>query len=313
MLYPLMKQYSEFQSKEEFNTYIDKVLTRFHAYINKTDFSVLRFLSRYAVNEKKQTIGVACPLMKTISEKLEKSIRTVRRSVSKLEEIGIIKRVLTKERYKRGGYSANLYVFQKGVLDRMGDRMEMTVCEKEENAEVCRSEGEFVERETSFSKTACNILHKQSTYKLDETYCRHDIPESFIHAIVPMTRNPETINFVWGKVELAYQKSGLFEQGIFFEQLLADEEIQMQMIRRTKSVVRAHKHGEIKKDIGALLYGTMYALFLDTSLEYGAAQRRSSGITLFDPFKKEPCAIHMTLNRTFVQRERELLQKERRQ
>ena len=46
--------------------------------------------------------GVACPLMETIATNVGKSIRTVRRSIAKLEELGIIKRVATKERHKRG-------------------------------------------------------------------------------------------------------------------------------------------------------------------------------------------------------------------
>lgn len=55
------------------------------------------------MNEKQKTVGVACPLMETIAVKIEKSIRTVRRSVARLEQLGIIKRVFTKERHKRGG------------------------------------------------------------------------------------------------------------------------------------------------------------------------------------------------------------------
>lgn len=39
----------------------------------------------------------------------------------------------------------------------------------------------------------------------------------------------------------------------------------------------------------ALLYSTVRDLFLEVGLEWGAAVRRSKGIPLFDPFKKEPC------------------------
>lgn len=66
-----------------------------------------------------------------------KSIRTVRRSIAKLEELGIIKRVATKERHKRGGYSANLYVFLTSAIDRMDDRMKMSACKTEDNATGC--------------------------------------------------------------------------------------------------------------------------------------------------------------------------------
>ncbi|MDZ5606664.1 helix-turn-helix domain-containing protein [Bacillus pseudomycoides] len=287
--YNLMKTYSEFQSKEEFNTYQQQIFVRYQADINKTDFLVIRLLGRYAINEKQKTVGVACPLMATIAAKIGKSIRTVRRSVAKLEELRIIERIPTKERHKRGGYSANLYVFRKTAIDRMDDRMEMTACEKRESVDGCKKEEMQEERETVLFKNYSQIQKNRITYELDETYCRHDIPAEFIHAIVPMSRNPQMINVLWSKVELAYKKSGLLEQGIFLEQLINDEDMQAKLIWRVKSVVRAYKLGEIRKDVKALLYSTMRDLFLDIELEWGAAIRRSTKVTLFDPFKKESC------------------------
>ncbi|MBO1581952.1 helix-turn-helix domain-containing protein [Bacillus sp. XF8] len=287
--YNLMKTYSEFQSKEEFNTYQQQIFVRYQADINKTDFLVIRLLGRYAINEKQKTVGVACPLMATIAAKIGKSIRTVRRSVAKLEELGIIERIPTKERHKRGGYSANLYVFRKTAIDRMDDRMEMTACEKRASVDGCKKEDMREERETVLFKNYSQIQKNRITYELDETYCRHDIPAEFIHAIVPMSRNPQMINVLWSKVELAYKKSGLLEQGVFLEQLMNDEDMQAKLIWRVKSVVRAYKLGEIRKDVKALLYSTMRDLFLDIELEWGAAIRRSTKVNLFDPFKKESC------------------------
>ncbi|MGG0237143.1 helix-turn-helix domain-containing protein [Bacillus rhizoplanae] len=286
-LYELMKEYSEFQSKEEFNTYQNQILTRYQAHMNKTDFLVIRLLGRYAINEKQKTVGVACPLMETIAVKIEKSLRTVRRSIAKLEQLGIIKRVFTKERYKRGGYSANLYVFCKQTVDRMSDRMQMTACENGESAGECKKEQLNEETETSVYENNLKIQQKIKTYDMDETYCRHDILVRFVDAISPMSRHPQTINFAWSKVELAYKKSGLFEIGLLWEQIMKHDDIQMQIIRRTKSVVRAYKYGEIRKDFGALLYSTMQALFLDVALEWGAAVRRNSGIVLYNPFESE--------------------------
>ncbi|MEB9841317.1 helix-turn-helix domain-containing protein [Bacillus cereus] len=289
-LYNLMKPYSEFRSKEEFNTYQKQVLKCYRFQLNKTDSIIIHFLGKYAVNEKQKTVGVACPLMGTIATNVGKSIRTVRRSIAKLEELGIIKRVATKERHKRGGYSANLYVFLTSAIDRMDDRMKMSACKTEDNATGCSKNEQKIAGETILSKNISQIKEKRKgTYELDETYCRHDIPKLFIYALVPMTSNPKKINIFWSKVELAYKKSGLLEQGVLLEQILADEEVYGNLIWRVKSVVRAYKYGEIRKDIGALLYSTVRDLFLEVGLEWGAALRRSKGISLFDPFKKEPC------------------------
>lgn len=289
-LYNLMKPYSEFRSKEEFNTYQKQVLKCYRFQLNKTDSIIIHFLGKYAVNEKQKTVGVACPLMGTIATNVGKSIRTVRRSIAKLEELGIIKRVATKERHKRGGYSANLYVFLTSAIDRMDDRMKMSACKTEDNATDCSKNEQKIAGETILSKNISQIKEKRKgTYELDETYSRHDIPKPFIYALVPMTSNPKKINIFWSKVELAYKKSGLLEQGVLLEQILADEEVYGNLIWRVKSVVRAYKYGEIRKDIGALLYSTVRDLFLEVGLEWGAALRRSKGISLFDPFKKEPC------------------------
>ncbi|HGO9415591.1 TPA: helix-turn-helix domain-containing protein [Bacillus cereus] len=289
-LYNLMKPYSEFRSKEEFNTYQKQVLKCYRFQLNKTDSIIIHFLGKYAVNEKQKTVGVACPLMGTIATNVGKSIRTVRRSIAKLEELGIIKRVATKERHKRGGYSANLYVFLTSAIDRMDDRMKMSACKTEDNATGCSKNEQKIAGETILSKNISQIKEKRKgTYELDETYFRHDIPKPFIYALVPMTSNPKKINIFWSKVELAYKKSGLLEQGVLLEQILADEEVYGNLIWRVKSVVRAYKYGEIRKDIGALLYSTVRDLFLEVGLEWGAALRRSKGISLFDPFKKEPC------------------------
>ncbi|QQP79326.1 helix-turn-helix domain-containing protein [Bacillus sp. TK-2] len=289
-LYNLMKPYSEFRSKEEFNTYQKQVLKCYRFQLNKTDSIIIHFLGKYAVNEKQKTVGVACPLMGTIATNVGKSIRTVRRSIAKLEELGIIKRVATKERHKRGGYSANLYVFLTSAIDRMDDRMKMSACKNEDNATGCSKNEQKIAGETILSKNISQIKEKRKgTYELDETYSRHDIPKPFIYALVPMTSNPKKINIFWSKVELAYKKSGLLEQGVLLEQILADEEVYGNLIWRVKSVVRAYKYGEIRKDIGALLYSTVRDLFLEVGLEWGAALRRSKGISLFDPFKKEPC------------------------
>lgn len=289
-LYNLMKPYSGFRSKEEFNTYQKQVLKYYRFQLNKTDATIIHFLGKYAVNEKQKTVGVACPLMETIATNVGKSIRTVRRSIAKLEELGIIKRVATKERHKRGGYSANLYVFLTSAIDRMDDRMQMSGCKTENNATGCSKNEQKSAGETILSKNILQIKEKRKgTYELDETYCRHDIPKPFIYALLPMTSNPKKINTFWSKVELAYKKSGLLEQGVLLEQILAEEEVYGNLIWRVKSVVRAYKYGEIRKDIGALLYSTVRNLFLEVGLEWGAALRRSKGISLFDPFKKEPC------------------------
>ena len=67
-----------------------------------------------------------------------------------LEGLGIIKRVATKERHKRGGYSANLYIFLISAIDRMDDRMKMSACKSEDYAAGCSGKEQKREGNNSF-------------------------------------------------------------------------------------------------------------------------------------------------------------------
>ncbi len=282
-LYEQMKQYSQFKTKEEFNEYKALLYKVYIDHFNKTDKQVIDVLSQYAVNSKLESIGVACPLMETLAEKVQKSMRTVRRSVAKLEKLGILKRIFMKERCKRGGYSASLYVFQKD--DRIADRMKTTACKEPEMSETTREKAEKRQKETLFffeapiKEQSCKLTYNEL---MDETYARNDIPKDFLQAVLPMTRSPKTINFAWSRVQLAHRKSGLSNYGIWLDKLIKETGIWEDMIRRTKSAVRAYKLEEIRKDFGALLYGTMYDLFLAIAGDFVASVRRNSGVVLYD-------------------------------
>ena len=125
----------------------------------------LFILGKYAVNEKQKTVGVACPLMETIATNVGKSIRTVRRSIAKLEELGIIKRVATKERHRRGGYSANLYVFLISAIDRMDDRMKMSACESEDYTAGCSGKEQKAKGKQFFLKHSTNKREKKNNVR----------------------------------------------------------------------------------------------------------------------------------------------------
>ena len=87
------------------------------------------------MNEKQKTVGVACPLMETIATNVGKSIRTVRRSIAKLEELGIIKRVATKD--IGAADIVRTYMYFLYAIDRMDDRMKMSACESEDYTAGC--------------------------------------------------------------------------------------------------------------------------------------------------------------------------------
>lgn len=101
------------------------------------DVIIIYFLGKYVVNEKQKIVGVVCLLMEMIVINVGKSICIVCCFIVKLEELGIIKCVVIKERYRCGGYSVNLYVFFIFVIDCMDDCMKMFVCESEDYIVGC--------------------------------------------------------------------------------------------------------------------------------------------------------------------------------
>lgn len=101
-----LQQYQSFASKYELNEAVAKHLHEKRNNLNETDLSVLTYLSRHAVKYP----GVAHLKVATIAEMIQRSSRTVRRSIEKLEQLHIIQRKIFNRR-KTGGQGANLYIF----------------------------------------------------------------------------------------------------------------------------------------------------------------------------------------------------------
>ena len=98
-----LSEYAMFNSVKEMDEAIAEHIRRNQHQLNNTDRDVLMMLSRYSVKYK----GAAHLKTETIANTIGKSIRTVQRSLRKLERLNIIER---KEfiRKKSGGHGANI-------------------------------------------------------------------------------------------------------------------------------------------------------------------------------------------------------------
>lgn len=117
-----LTEYQTFQSKTELNDAVNEHLTRHRHDLTDTDRDILQMISRYAVKYP----GVAHLKADTIAQAIDKSKRTVQRSIRKLERLGIIER-LPFIRKISGGYGANVY------------RVISPVSPREQAAEPCHS------------------------------------------------------------------------------------------------------------------------------------------------------------------------------
>lgn len=101
-----LSEFQPFATKDELNRAVSSHKQHHRCQLNDTDQKVLNMLSQYAVKFP----GVAHLKLVTIAEVIKKSVRTVRRSMEKLEQLNVIKRQAFF-RNKTGGLGANLYIF----------------------------------------------------------------------------------------------------------------------------------------------------------------------------------------------------------
>jgi len=113
-----LHEYSTFETVEELNEAINDHIQRNQYELNDTDRNVFLMLSRYAV----KYLGAAHLKTDTIAKAIGKSIRTVQRSIRKLERLGMIERV-EFIRKKSGGHGANIYrILSTNVSAGMSER-----------------------------------------------------------------------------------------------------------------------------------------------------------------------------------------------
>ncbi|WP_251460074.1 helix-turn-helix domain-containing protein [Weizmannia agrestimuris] len=153
-----LTEYQTFQSKTELNDAVNEHLTRHRYDLTDTDRDILQMISRYAVKYP----GVAHLKNDTIAQAIDKSKRTVQRSIRKLERLGIIERLPFKRKIS-GGYGANVY------------RVISPVSPREQASEPCQSTDKPAKMEnepSTFFKQNTNLVNTYATQPQPSHYGR---------------------------------------------------------------------------------------------------------------------------------------------
>lgn len=100
-----LNEYSTFKSTKELNTAVYEHIRTNTNELNETARETLKTISRYAV----KYAGAAHLKVSTLAELIGKSEKTVRRTLAKLCELGIIEKIATTRKIN-GGYGANIIV-----------------------------------------------------------------------------------------------------------------------------------------------------------------------------------------------------------
>lgn len=149
--YEKLNNYINFKNKQEMNEHLTLHKQKNCYDLNETDKDVLLHISRYSV----RYTGVFYQKVATIAKALKRSESTAKRSIRKLEALGIIKR-FKNFRSVLGGFGANIIQVQKYDLS--------IVVGRQDSEKPCESKDES----TFFNYKPINLSkHKDSlnTYK----------------------------------------------------------------------------------------------------------------------------------------------------
>ena len=174
-----LSKYQTFSTTQELNHTVYTHIKRNSPYLNKTVRNTLKVIARYAVKYS----GAAHLKAKTIAELIGKSEKTARRSVNKLAELGIIKKIATTRKVN-GGKGANIIVIQpiNNERENVNDQSTLSSREERPNSITSSVTPSEIEEEPSYY-----IKHNKNTLLDTETdisarAMRGAIPESVYDA-----------------------------------------------------------------------------------------------------------------------------------
>ncbi|MFC6603860.1 hypothetical protein ACFQDF_23910 [Ectobacillus funiculus] len=256
---------SQFVDVQDFNNNIEQWMTDVKEKFSKSELIALKRLIRFCA----KVTGVSNAKIGTITAATYKdghgiSRSTFKRMILKAKIFGML--IVHETERKNGSQSSNLYVFQRYELPKAKklNHPKASNLSKTNNQNNKKRNSDINKQDTlQQSETAHQHVGqaaKRQEHPLDFTYARNDIPKTFINAVLLRSGLAKDINFAWSRITLAYRQSGLHHV-YALSKLLQDNAVLNEICQRARSVVRAEKLGEIHKDFGALLYGTMLELF----------------------------------------------------
>ncbi|MEC0273878.1 helix-turn-helix domain-containing protein [Peribacillus frigoritolerans] len=234
-----LRKYESFKSISEMDKYVIKVLEVLE--LTELDRSLLRLLAGHSC----KFVGVSFLKVQTMANKLGVSYKTVQRSLKRLKELEVIKRVRTL-RVVSGGFGASITIISPYDLTQRNQAEKPT---PEPAQEPSKQKETFLFK--AFLKDLKNLRQPEPTHdnKLDYTYLTEWVPEKFIQVVKPFVNAEEAFS-LWGKVHMSSKKYAPSVQDILEP-----------AIRAFKASVIAYKSRRIKKSFGAYFWGTLSGVF----------------------------------------------------
>lgn len=241
-----LEKYKTFDSVQSLSNNVNLFVSKHH--LTKSALRILRLIEWYS----RKNLGACWLKVKTICEKVGVSDSTVRRSIRKLKELGILKTVTTT-RELSGGDGANIYIILP--VDNAVDSAEMTDRTDSENTE--ESMVEEVKSETKYVSTK-DVTKKEKEYEKDEfdhTYVRDFVPAEFVKVAKRYSDNAVVIEKLWKKVLMCVKNHTTALSGY------EDESIKVAVTAFKQSVFAA-KQNSIRGSFYGYFYGVLVKKFV---------------------------------------------------
>ncbi|WP_100333563.1 helix-turn-helix transcriptional regulator [Bacillus alkalisoli] len=204
-----IKSYQSFASLKEMNEVVRRFLYTYKSSLSNAAIEVVRYIAKHSC----KVIGVSFSKNETIANALNISLRTVTRSISKLVELGILKKIHTfRENGKQG---VNLLVivpfFSTKVStyhDQAGDHPNKT---SKKLDSLCENKKPIYDKKgKSVNPLFSSLLDKKNLKKDPTEYIDSSYLPSFIHPEFVKVADPfftaVEIFSLWGRVNTAYNK-----------------------------------------------------------------------------------------------------------
>ena len=252
-----IKSYQIFASLEEMNEVVRKFLYNHKASLSNGAIEVFHYIAKHSC----KVIGVSFSKNETIAKALNLSLRTVTRSIAKLVDLGILKKIHTvRENGKQGVntlviqpvFSPKMTTYHDQVNDhpnKTNNKLD-SLCENKKPIVEKKEKSNLTIPTSHFSSLLENKhFKKDRSEHIDSSYLPEFIHPAFIKATDSFF-TPLEIYTLWKRVNIAYNK-------IPFHRPL--EELIRAVVRSLKTSIFMHKNKKIHTSFIGYFYNTLYA------------------------------------------------------
>ncbi|MDX5475468.1 MAG: helix-turn-helix domain-containing protein [Bacillaceae bacterium] len=251
-----LKSYQSFNSLEEMNEVVRRFLYMHKSSLANGAIQVFSYIVRHSC----KIIGVSFSKIETIANALSLGVRTVTRSIKKLVELKILKKIHTLR--GNGKQGVNILIIQPFFENNMTTYRDQ-VCDhpnktKKKLYSLCEKNIPFIDKEkdvniATHSRSSSSLLENKgikeaSIADINSSYLPDFIHPEFIKVADPFFSAIEIFT-LWKRVNIAYHK-------IAFQRPL--EELIDTVVRSLKVTIFMHKNKRIHTSFAGYFYNTLY-------------------------------------------------------